>query len=415
MQFRKYPIWPLLFLLLAPFTCPQSSSHAKDTGQVSTTSIEHLIDSGGYAVQKDGHIIVAHNLEEMFVPASTIKIATGLAALHILGPDYRFETRFFLDADQNLYIRGYGDPFLISEEVAEIIRKLKSLGCNKINNIYMDDTAFAIGGSADGSGSSENPYDAQNSGLAVNFNTINIVKDRAGKIYSAEEQTPTLGLMEELAADLEPGVHRVNITRETGNGKETIRRYTGELFQAFQKKENIAGKGVIAFRPVPVDLAPFYIHNSSKNLEDIIAPLMLYSNNFIANQLFLTIGAAQYGYPATWEKSTQAMAGFLQTEFNLSAKEIDITEGAGLSRKNRVSPHAMLLLLDSFKPYSRLLPEDDGKLVKSGTLKRVYAYAGYFKADGKLDSFVILLNQEKNNRDGILLLLEKMYRMKDRR
>ena len=77
---------------------------------------------------------------------------------------------------------------------------------------------------------------------------------------------------------------------------------------------------------------------------------------------------------------------------------------------NRVSPNAMLQLLDSFKPFSRLLPEQDGKFLKSGTLTGVYAYAGYFKTNGKLDSFVIILNQESNNRDRILLLLEQVNR-----
>ena len=410
MQCKTYSIWLLLFLVLALFICPQSSVLAKAAEQPPAISIKYLIDRGGYAVRQDGRIIAAHNLHESFVPASIIKIGTGLAALHILGPEYRFETHFFVDPEQNLYIRGYGDPFLISEEVAEIIKVLKKMGCQRINNIYVDDTAFAIDAPADGSGSSENPYDARNSGLAVNFNTVNIEKERDGKIRSAEEQTPMLGLMEELAADVAPGEHRVRITSRTEDGNEIIRRYTGELFRAFQKQENLAGNGIIAFKPVPHGLPSFYIHRSSKTLKDIIAPLMLYSNNFIANQLFLAAGAAQYGYPATWEKSMRAMAGFLHKEFNLSAQEIEIIEGSGLSRKNRVSPYAMLQLLESFKPYSYLLPDEDGKFVKSGTLNGVYAYAGYFKANEKLDSFVIFLNQEKNNRDQLLLLLEEVYR-----
>jgi len=407
---KKYAIWLLLFFFLAAFACPQSSFPANEADHASPASIADLINRGGYGIQKDNHIIASHNFHEMFVPASVIKIATGLAALDILGPAYRFETHFFVDRAHNLYIKGYGDPFLISEEVAEIVRKLKSLGCQRINNIYTDDTTFAIDESADGSSSSENPYDALNSGLAVNFNTVNIEIDGGGNIRSAEDQTPTLGLMEELGVNLPPGVHRINITRGSKNGSETIRRYTGELFRAFQKQENIAGNGMISFMAVPAGLPPFYIHRSSKNLEETIEPLMHYSNNFIANQLFLAIGAAQYGYPATWAKSIQAMAGFLQTELKLSAKEIKIIEGSGLSRKNKVSPFAMMQLLESFKPYSRLLPEGDGKFMKSGTLNGVYAYAGYFKQDVKLDAFVILLNQEKNTRDRILKLLEQEYR-----
>ena len=154
---------------------------------------------------------------------------------------------------------------------------------------------------------------------------------------------------------------------------------------------------------------PFYIHRSSKSLEDIIGPLMLYSNNFIANQLFLVLGATRFGYPATWGKARQVMADFLQEKYRLSESDIRIMEGSGLSRKNRVSPRVMILLLDSFKPYSRHLPQKDGKLLKSGTLHGVYCYAGYFREEGNMDSFVLLLNQEKNNRESILAVLESVY------
>jgi len=402
---QLYLIVPLLVVLLV-WSAPLHSLAAESTLAV----LREYIDNGGYAIEKNGKIIAAENLNTLLVPASIIKVATSLAALYALGPDYRFETHVFMDPEQNLYIKGFGDPFLTSEEVSEIVRKLKETGCQRINNIYIDDTAFGIAEPADGTGLSDNPYDAQNSALAVNFNTINIEKDRNGIVRSAEEQTPTLALMSELSHDLPAGVHRVNINWNSKGGVETIRSYAGELFRAFQKKEDIAGNGSIAFRLVPADLAPFYIHRSSKTLEDIIAPLMLFSNNFVANQLFLAMGAAVYGLPATWEKSRQAMATFLLKKFDLTSGEISVNEGSGLSRKNRVSPRALIKLLDAFKPYGHHLPEENGRLVKSGTLKGVYAYAGYFIENERKDSFVLILNQQRNNRDRILLLLEKIYR-----
>jgi D-alanyl-D-alanine carboxypeptidase/D-alanyl-D-alanine-endopeptidase (penicillin-binding protein 4) len=410
MLIQKYLFLPLLFMLFTTAMHPQSLAIANDVQTISPPEIIELINNGGFAVKRDHQILAAHNLHEMFVPASIVKIATSLAALRILGPRYRFETYLFMDAKQNLYIKGFGDPFLISEEVAIIVRELKKLGCQRINDIYLDDTAFNLAMLADGSGSTDNPYDAQNSSLAVNFNTVNIRKDKAGNVHSAEEQTPTLPLMAELAEDLEPGIHRINISRSTSENNDIINRYVGELFRAFQHKENIAGRGIVTSRTIPADLSPFYIHRSSRTLEEILGPLMLYSNNFIANQLFLAAGTAQYGYPATWKKSRRAVADTLQHEFNLSESEIKIIEGSGLSRKNRVSPHAMIELLDSFKPYGTLLPQDGGRFVKSGTLKGVYSYGGYFIKKEELDSFVLILNQNINNRDRILLLLEQMYR-----
>jgi D-alanyl-D-alanine carboxypeptidase/D-alanyl-D-alanine-endopeptidase (penicillin-binding protein 4) len=177
----------------------------------------------------------------------------------------------------------------------------------------LDNTAFHLVGSANGSGLSDNPYDAQNSALAVNFNTVYIEKDTIGKVISAEEQTPTLQLMAMLADGLEPGVHRINITREENVGDVIISRYVGELFRAFQKQENIAGEGTIAFRKTQEKLELIYTHHSSKTLEDIIGPLMLYSNNFIANQLFLTLGANTYGYPATWESPCRLWQAICKT------------------------------------------------------------------------------------------------------
>jgi D-alanyl-D-alanine carboxypeptidase/D-alanyl-D-alanine-endopeptidase (penicillin-binding protein 4) len=68
--------------------------------------------------------LVAQNADEPFVPASVTKIVTAWLALEVLGGDYRFETRFYLDDKRVLYVRGGGDPFLISEELAPLATNL---------------------------------------------------------------------------------------------------------------------------------------------------------------------------------------------------------------------------------------------------------------------------------------------------
>src|SRR5687768_18485794 len=65
----------------------------------------------------EGKEIVAQNADESFVPASVTKIVTAWLALQVLGEDYRFETPFYMDAKRVLYVRGGGDPFLVSEEL----------------------------------------------------------------------------------------------------------------------------------------------------------------------------------------------------------------------------------------------------------------------------------------------------------
>src|SRR5512132_952964 len=72
----------------------------------------------------EGNELVAQNTDQPFVPASVTKIVTAWLAMEVLGGDYRFKTRFYLDDKRVLYVRGGGDPFLISEELASLATKL---------------------------------------------------------------------------------------------------------------------------------------------------------------------------------------------------------------------------------------------------------------------------------------------------
>ncbi|MEA2082734.1 MAG: D-alanyl-D-alanine carboxypeptidase [Thermodesulfobacteriota bacterium] len=364
-----------------------------------------LIKNGGFIVTKGGRVIAANNPDSLLAPASIIKIATACAALEILGPDFRFETQFYHNRENDLYIRGFGDPALTSEEISKIIDVLKEKNVHQIRNILLDDYLFDIAVDPDGSGLRLNPYDAVNSALAVNFNTIHIMVSQEGAVRSAEPQTPTLPLMKKLGKGLKPGVYRLNISTDRKN----ITRHTGELFQAIQKKKKIPGNGRIIHSHVPDDLTPVYIHRSSKKLDSLIESLMLYSNNYTANQLFLTCGAKQSGYPATWAKGRNALAEYLDKELGIDEKSVKIDEGSGLSRKNRVTPRAMIKILEAFRPYYMLLPLADNRRVKSGTLTGVFSYAGYFLTDKQPDSFVLILNQDKNQRDRLLDILENIH------
>ncbi|MDH3393655.1 MAG: D-alanyl-D-alanine carboxypeptidase, partial [Desulfobulbaceae bacterium] len=191
-----------LFLLLAtPAFCADSAD----------ANIDRLLANGALLLERNGKTIYSRNPDQALIPASIWKIATSLAALHTLGPDHRFTTDLYLDADSNLYVKGSGDPFLVSEEIDKIMAQLAETGVKRINDIILDEESFRLTGDADGAANSNNPYDAANGALAVNFNTVNLLIKKDGQISSAEPQTPTLPLMTELAAGLSPGEHRINI------------------------------------------------------------------------------------------------------------------------------------------------------------------------------------------------------------
>lgn len=365
-----------------------------------------LIHNGGYALLKNGKTLYAKNLNSPFIPASTLKLVTSLAALDILGPNFRFTTRFFLDTSNNLYIRGEGDPFLVSEKISFIAKQLTRKGLTAIKDIVLDDSAFALEHKqTDGSIGSTNPYDANNSALGVNFNSLPIQVIRKAKVYSPESQTPFLPIMGQLGKNLDSGYHRVNVDGfpQVGQLSNSL-LYTGQLFAALLQREGIRVRGTIRQGVVASNYKLLLEYAAEEDIAKLVEYLLLSSNNFMANQLFLAIGVAQFGYPATWEKGIKAMDAYIKNSLHLSRRDIYMVEGSGLSTKNHITPRAMLTILKEFIPHRSLIPIKYGVRMKSGTLRKsgVYCYAGYIDNGPWQSPFVILLNQKKNGRDKVL-------------
>jgi len=369
-----------------------------------TTPPPAYVTHGGYLLGRNDRVIASHQPDTPLVPASIWKIATALHALSVLGKEYRFETRCYYGPDQTLYVQGSGDPMLTSEEVTLMASRLRAAGVRQVQGIVIDDSAFALASAADGATNTLNPYDVANSGLAVNFNTIHITKAADGSIRSAEPQTPTLPIMLRLGKWLPAGTHRINISQKKGE----IGQYAGELMAEALRGQGIAVTGPILTGTVPTGLPPVVRHSSTTGLGETVRAMLEYSNNFIANQLFLACGAKRYGYPATWDKGRKAMSTFLHEQVGLDLGSYTVEEGSGLSRKNQVTPRAMLAILRVFMPHAALMPMRDGMMVKTGTLRGVYNYAGYFQGVQGPDPFVLMLNQPENHRDQLLRYLEDL-------
>ncbi|MBC8208290.1 MAG: D-alanyl-D-alanine carboxypeptidase [Desulfobulbaceae bacterium] len=394
----------LSFILLAfislAFSCPvQAQTTNKDPAA-------HLIEYGGYLLSQDGRIIRSHDIDTSFIPASTVKLVTALAALEILGAEHRFTTRFYQDQSDNLYIQGSGDPSLISEEISHITQRLHQMGVRQINDLILDDSAFALKASTPGSENSHNPYDAPNNALAVNYNSLPLIVDNNGSVRSGEPQSPTLNLSRKIGRHLKSGWHRVNVEAYPGSGEITnTLRYSGELFSALLHRQGIVTHGAIRPGAVSSEAKLLYSHQSTRTVRDLVRDMLKYSNNFIANQLFLSCGAKEQGGAATWHKGRLTIRNFLTNRLNLSPGELHVVEGSGLSRENRSTPRAMIRVLEHFYPHKSLLTNKKDVSLKSGSLNGVYCYAGYLPLDGQAQPFAILLNQKKNTRDYILRII----------
>jgi len=371
-------------------------------------TIADLAAKGAYGVaDRNGRIVDACNPDRSLIPASVLKIATVSTALAILGPEYRFRTEFFLDGHDNLYIKGFGDPTLFSEEIISIVEKLRQKGLQRVQTLFVDTSAFALNRQVPGQEDSDNPYDAPVGPLSVNFNSVPLVREATGRIVSGESQTPTLPIMQELRQGRPVGPSRVNICAQGCDPDARMAQYGGELFRALLQQGNIPVAGLGGIRMAPAGATRLHTHHSSQTLTEISRSTLHYSSNFMANLIFLACGAKQAGYPATWDKAGRAVHRELERQLgDAAAKNIVQVEGSGLSRQNRVTVRAMLQVLDRFRPRIDLLKQEHGVSVKTGTLTGVYNLAGYLP-DGQ--AFVILLNQPTNNRAAVLERLKRLH------
>jgi D-alanyl-D-alanine carboxypeptidase/D-alanyl-D-alanine-endopeptidase (penicillin-binding protein 4) len=348
-----------------------------------------------------GRIIYSKNENRKCVPASTLKILTGLAAIHYLGESYRFQTKFYQDSDQNLKAKGYGDPLLISEVWQEIAQTLAAR-LQGFNDLVLDDTYFVDNIEIPGAGFSTNPYDAPNGALCANFNTIFFKRDDTGRIVSAEPQTPVTPLAIEKVRLLGFSTGRYTFSH---CGHEAA-RYAGELLVHFLKERGTVCQGVVRAGVVGPGDSLVYTYHSIFTLTQALKKMFEFSNNFMANQVLIALGAHVYGPPGTLAKGVKVLSEYAKEVLRLH--DIEIAEGSGISRKNRLSALDMLAVLRRFEPYRALLTRKDQVFHKSGTLKGIKTRAGYIEnRSGNPYYFVIFLNSDPSDIDSIFECVKK--------
>jgi serine-type D-Ala-D-Ala carboxypeptidase/endopeptidase (penicillin-binding protein 4) len=354
-------------------------------------------------VDSKGNELVAQNADKAFTPASVTKIVTAWLALEVLGADYRFETRFYLDSKRVLYVKGCGDPYLISEELAPLATELiAKIGKAPITSLVVDPSYYPSNLRIPGIENDDTAYDALNSALAVNFNTI--YAERIGnKVVSAEEQTPItpIAIARFRAKGPPDGEGRISLGQDPTVGL----RYAGELIAAFIRRAGGSVKGEISIGTVPQGLEPITVHRQSRSLSEILVELLRDSNNYTANQVFLEIGGRRLGGPVSLEKSLE-VANEMLAAHGL-AEAIHLEEGAGISRDNRFTPRGLAKVLELFAPHADLLHGHDGGLNKSGTMDGIRTLAGYAdtSAHGRV-RFVISLASDDEMRFRLLQAIE---------
>ncbi len=388
----------LLFVNAPPVRCSASFSQLTPLlGNSDAVVIEN----------QQGKILFSINAEKKLIPASTLKILTSLAALHFLGEDYRFVTEFYMDQESNLRIKGYGDPLLISETVSTIASTLRpyienhQIWKGRLNNLLLDDSYFNIPITVPGRRFSLEPYDAPNSALCVNFNTVYFKSMKNGAYVSAEPQTPLIPFVQNRIKESKKTSGRILLS---GDGDEAT-LYAGHMFKHFLQKEGLEFQGAVEIsRAQNQEDLLVYRYVSVFSLKEVISRLLEFSNNFIANQILLASGAKAFGPPASLAKGVRAVSKYARQELGING--LYIVEGSGISRQNRMSAADLGKALKRFEPHRRLMRKDGSRYYKTGTLNGIRTQAGYIEnRQGELYRFVLLLNTPGKSAEKIVEMI----------
>ena len=403
---------------------------------------------------KTGETLYERNSERLFHPASNMKLLSTAAALKVLGPTWQFNTDILADSanvgkkqvDGNLYLRGSGDPDLLTDDLSDLAAKLAKRGIARIkgdiicDESYLDDLYWGKGWMWDDVSAW---YWAPISALSVNDNCVELTVEPAEKVggalnYRLEPETAymqvnntglTVSGSDTAAVDSfkvlrrwRPAENIIDVSggRTTGHRSRTwtIDVVDAPLYVGTLLKEILTKKGIVVDGNVRIgktgNSAMLLARHTSETLAVSIINTNKESDNLSAELLLKIAGAEAQGVPGTAEKGISQIYRIL-AEAGIDSMSYYLADGSGVSRYNTVTSDVLIGVLktmhDDFSvaaEFKASLPiaGKDGTLdyrmqdspaegnlrAKTGSLRGVSSLAGYtVTADGEELAFSILM------------------------
>jgi serine-type D-Ala-D-Ala carboxypeptidase/endopeptidase (penicillin-binding protein 4) len=396
-----------------------------------------------------GQVLYAHDADVLLNPASNVKLVTSAAALARLGPEYRFSTELLVDARsigaasvKTLYVRGRGDPSIVTERLWGIAGDLEHLGVKKVGELVLDDGFFdaeRAGPGYDQEGG-DRSYLAPAGALSLNFNTIavhvgpgdrkgargQVELEPASRFVEVENRTvtvPASGRRRVTVSSVAlPGRQRIVVEGRVpaGSRPQAIRRKIDDpaLYFGHTRARLLELRGVkvgkVRAGAVAGDARLLHVEESEP-LAEVVRRLNKTSNNFTAEQVLKTLGAEVKGAPGSWAKGVAAVEEFL-ADAGVPRGAYVMKNGSGLNDTNRFSARQLVTLLRHMWTRFPLQAEYVGSLpvaardgtirwrmegtaaaghlrAKTGTLENVTSLSGYVQTAGRRTlAFAILVN-----------------------
>ena len=376
-------------------------------------------------------------------PASIMKLVTTYAGLDLLGPAYAWTTPVYVDGpvsngvlNGNLYIKGQGDPKMVVERLWLLMRRVQGLGIRTVmGDIVIDRSAFENQSEPDPSafdGEPLRPYNASPDALLINFKSVVMTFTPEGGQARVQVEPPLAGVQwpaalpvaagecgdwrAALKADLsDPARIRFGGTYPAACGERNWplawpdpAGFAARAVGGMWRETGGQLGGQVREGRVPAGLKAAF-EWPSLSLSEIVRDVNKYSNNVMAQQLFLTLSLQQRG-TGTLEGSREVLRAWWRERFGGEPPTLD--NGSGLSRNDRITAHQLAQLLRAAWA-SPLMPELmaslpvaglDGTLrrgrrnvglahLKTGSLRDVSGVAGYVHgASGRRYILVAIAN-----------------------
>jgi D-alanyl-D-alanine carboxypeptidase/D-alanyl-D-alanine-endopeptidase (penicillin-binding protein 4) len=333
-------------------------------------------------------------------PASTMKLVTTYTALGVLGPTYRWPTEIYTSGNVagdtlqgDVIIKGYGNPDFREKDFRQLLQALRAKGVRNIaGNFVVDKSYFDVGYQAPIDGNAGADYNAQPEALLYNERgSCYEIRNKAGQIQRMCPIAPR-------------------------NRNDLNANLFGDFWRIWVGEMGGSLNGGLQVHPTPGGAQLVYTHLSDP-LRDIIMEINKDSNNVMAREVLLSVGAKQFGAPATTQKGAAAVGQWLESR-GLRFSNLRIENGSGLSRVERISAREMgEMLVDVYNsPYRDDLMRSmavlgvDGTVknrlkslagrgkFKTGTLRDVRALAGYLTAANGQTYVIALLHNDANIR-----------------
>ncbi len=322
-----------------------------------------------------GETLYDRNGAQRMLPASNTKLFSSTAAMHVLGPSYRFHTDVLAGAPVrggqllgNLYLKGYGDPTALESDYAALAKQLKSAGVRRVHgDLIADDTYFDHVRLGDSWAWDDEPfyYNAQISALTLAPDTdydsgTAIVESRPGAAAGAPvklDLVPANGVIK-LVNTATTGAagssntlnierdHGTNVVRVTGSvplgastGQEWVTVWEPELYAADVFRRALAAQGISVSGQIKNAATPAsatrLARDESMTVGELMTPFLKLSNNMHAETLVKAMGAV-VDADGSWSSGLGVVTDYAKS-IGVDTSRIRLSDGSGLSRKVNVT------------------------------------------------------------------------------